>query len=251
MVREFYINASPEGPAVVQVRGRSVAFGSQAINALFAKPSYEGRNYMEQGLRRYDLDEIIRSLCKLGTTWKTNDMTCERTTFPHSALNCYYGKAWFNFVCANMIPTHHLSNMTKDRTILLFTIITGLDVDIGVLIHESILKAIKSATSMGLLHPSLITRLYKRAGIHWGPEEIALPTMFVIDHQVISRFNVWDGATSHVRGEGYGPPTEPPPTSESEHLQPQHVGPASQGLLAELMASLTLLHQNQDANAQR
>ena len=244
VVREFYANANAEGEAVAQVRGRLVAFGSQAINDLFAAPNYEGKDYLEPGLRSYDLEDIIRRLCRPGTTWKKNDYTGEKTSFPSSALS-RYGKAWFSFICANMIPTRHLSDVTKDRAILLFAIVTGLNVDIGVLIHESIMKAIKSTVISGLPHPSLITQLCKRAGIHWGPEEIALPPMAVIDHQTISRFIVWDGAESHVRGEGYGPPTEPPPTTEPEQGQTSGAG----RLLTDIMASLTLLHQKQDAEA--
>lgn len=150
-----------------------------------------------------------------------------------------------------MIPTHHLSNVTKDRAILLFAIDTGLDVDIEFLIQESILKAIKSTTSGGLSHPSLVTRLCKREGIQWGPEEITLPPMSVIDHHIISRFSVWDSAASHVRGGGYGPPTQPPPTSEAGTSQPPESGSSSQGPLVEILASLSLLHQNQNAVAQR
>ena len=252
VVREFYANASPEGPAVVQVRGRSVAFDSISINALFGAPNYAGNDYMQLGFRGYDQEDVIRRLCKPGTTWKKNIYTGEKTSFPAAALS-RYGKAWYSFICATMLPTRHLSDVTKERAILLFAIVTGLNVDIGVLIHDSIIKAIKSAVVAGLPHPSVITLLCKQAGVQWGPDEIASPPMAVIDHLTIKRFTVWDGAESHVRGEGYGPPTEPPPSAEPEPepSQAPEAGPASQGLLADIMASLTLLHQKQDAEAQR
>lgn len=164
VVWEFYANANAEGDAVVQVRGKSVVFGSQAINALLATPNYEGKDYMEPGLRSYDIEDIIKRLCKPGSAWKKNDYIGEKTSFPTSALS-RFGKAWFSFICASTIPTRHLSDVTKDRAILLFAIVTGLRVGIGVLIHEPILKAIKSTVVSGLSYSSLITQLCKRAGI--------------------------------------------------------------------------------------
>lgn len=92
VVCEFYANASADGPTVVQVRGRFVAYESQSINALFATLSYDGKDYLEPGLRCYDLDDIIKRLCKPGTTWKTNDTTGEKTSFLQHALS-RYGKA--------------------------------------------------------------------------------------------------------------------------------------------------------------
>lgn len=186
MVRKFYANASVDGLTVVQVRGQAVAFDSKTINTLFAMPSYNVKDYMEQGIHSYDLDDIVKRLYKPRTVWETNQYTGEKTSFPHQALS-RYGKAWYS---SNIIPTHHHSDVTKERAILLFAIGNGLKVDIGVIIHDSILNAIKSSTSRGLPHPSLITRLCKQANIWWREDEIAQPPITAIDHHVISRFTV-------------------------------------------------------------
>lgn len=93
-----------------------------------------------------------------------------------------------------MMPTHHHSDDTKERAILLFAIVTELKVDIVFLIQESIRKAIKNTTSGGLPHPSLITRLCKQAKMQWEPADITQSLMAIIDNHSISRFSVWDGA---------------------------------------------------------
>lgn len=92
------------------------------------------------------------------------------------------------------MPTCHLNDVTRERVVLLFAIVTGLKVDVGVLIQDSIKKAIKSNTISGLPHPSLITRFCKRVGVQWQNDDITQPPMALIDHHVISQFGVWEGA---------------------------------------------------------
>lgn len=65
------------------------------------------------------------------------------------------------------MPTRHLSNVTKERAILLFAITTGLKVDIGIAIQNSIQKTIKGSSSGGLPYPSLLTQLCKREKVQW------------------------------------------------------------------------------------
>lgn len=204
MVREFYVNASADGPAVVPVRDKLIPYNSQSINNVFRTPNYDGHNYLELGLRSYNANEIIARLCKPDTTWKTNEFHGEKTSFPQQSLS-RYGKAWYAIICSNIMPTHHLSDVTRERAILLFAIVMGLKVDIGALIQDSIKKAIQSNTISGLPHPSLITHLCKQAGVQWQNDDITQSPMAVIDHHVISRFGVWEGVQSHSRGEGYLP----------------------------------------------
>lgn len=206
VVREFYANVNPEGSATAQVRGYEVAFDSKTINELFAMPNYDGKDYLEPGLGSYDLDDIVKRLCKPGTTWVTNEYTGEKTSFPHQTLS-RYGKVWYNFICSNMMPIRHHSDFTKERATLLFAMVTRLKVDIRFLIQEFIRKAIKITTSGKLPHPSLITRLCKRAKVHWEPADITQSPMAIIDNHVILRFSVWDGTRSYDRGEGFLPAT--------------------------------------------
>lgn len=76
--------------------------------------------------------------------------------------------------------------------------------------------------------------------------------MTVIDHAVISRYKVWDEVVSHVHGEGYLPTTQPPPTSEARtSTQPPKLQSSSARPMADIFASLTLLHQKVDRQSWR
>lgn len=42
-----------------------------------------------------------------------------------------YGKAWYSFICAKMIPITHVSDVVKERAVLLFAIMKGKTIDVG------------------------------------------------------------------------------------------------------------------------
>ncbi|GMN68009.1 hypothetical protein TIFTF001_037068 [Ficus carica] len=119
-------------------------------------------------------------------------------------------KAWLYFIGAKLMPITHFSDVTKDRAILLYDILSGKSIDVGRLIQQSIKQALRGSTSGGLPHPSLITALCKQVGIPLpiGGEELG--TKPEIDHIFISGL--------HSRDRGAGPssypsrrPRHPPP----------------------------------------
>lgn len=58
-----------------------MAYDNKTIDALFQMPNYDGKDYLENGIRSYDLEDIIKRLCKPGTTWKTNEYQEEKKSF--------------------------------------------------------------------------------------------------------------------------------------------------------------------------
>lgn len=100
-----------------------------------------------------------------------------------------------------MMPTTHVSDVIKERAVLLFAIVKGKTVDVGQVIHNSICHAIQRGSTGGLPYPSLIYGLYKRAKVTW--DEVLQPPKAVIDHATISRYKVWEGGASHPRGAGF------------------------------------------------
>ena len=73
-------------------------------------------------------------------------------------------KAWHYFVCSKFMPTTNFSAMAKDRASLTYAIQMGKFVDVGLVIHSSILNAQKIA-KIGLPYPHLITKLCKRVEV--------------------------------------------------------------------------------------
>lgn len=101
------------------VWGKPVAFDANTIDEYFDLETPMTSQY-EDDLP--DLDELIVCPCKSGTQWTTKAGTDLKISFPHAALS-KYGKAWYAFICARLMPTRHQNDVTKERARLLYGIV--------------------------------------------------------------------------------------------------------------------------------
>ena len=70
-----------------------------------------------------------------------------------------------------MKPSKHVSIVRQDRTILLYALVKGYEVNVGIIIEESILDYVKGKFSRNIPHPSLITLLCIKRGVKFNEEE--------------------------------------------------------------------------------
>lgn len=120
MIAEFYVNAIDRVNSVVQVRGKPMAFDSDTINAYYRLHTLSLSNRYEDLCP--SLDGVLQSLCKPGTQWTMKVGTTEKVHFSYSTLS-RYGKAWYAFICAKLMPTRHKNDVTKERACLLYGIV--------------------------------------------------------------------------------------------------------------------------------
>lgn len=83
VVKEFYANAWETKNYVVQVHGKLVSYARTTINSYYNLRDIDVDDYMYYGSDHYDLDLVIRKLCKPGTTWTLKQNTMEKISFPH------------------------------------------------------------------------------------------------------------------------------------------------------------------------
>lgn len=201
VVKEFYANVSEHFHYGAYVRGKTVEIGEDEINGYYQFPTAGQRNayasFVSQGP---DYELIIRELCQPGTTWTLHESGS--MTFPHSRLSLY-GKAWYAYICAKLMPCTHVSDVTKERAVLLYSIVKGMKMDVGLIIQQSILRAARGGTTRGLPHPSLICALCTKFGVRWKSDEMIQPPMPMLDHKMIRRYRVWTGDANHPRGLGF------------------------------------------------
>lgn len=227
VVKEFYANAKEAKNHVVQVRGKVVSFDKARINAYYNIANMsDDDEYTKYRTEELNLDEVIKCLCKPGATWTLKGT--EMLYFSHSELS-RFGKAWYYFLCANLMPTTHFTELLRDRAVLLYCIVIGKNIIVGQVIQDSITQAIKGGSTSGLPHPSLICRLCKKTKVTWSDDEFVQQSKVPIDHQIISRFKVWKGGFSDHRGAGYimvdmpqesGEPSEPPQATNASSQSP-------------------------------
>ena len=73
-------------------------------------------------------------------------------------------KIWHYFICAWLTPTAHLTEVTKERALLLYDIKKGLTINVGHRISTNIRHAALNV-SLGIPHPTLVTELIVAADV--------------------------------------------------------------------------------------
>ncbi|PIN26832.1 hypothetical protein CDL12_00419 [Handroanthus impetiginosus] len=140
LVHEFYANLrfTDQQRHTVMVRGKNINFSTRTIDSLFGTPSIDTPGEVQEFLDDHPPLEII---CEL------------------------ISDNWLRFVSARLLPSSHTSEVTRERAVMIFAILTDVSFDIGHFLHRSILKSAMGNLTIGLYHPSLITELCAHAGL--------------------------------------------------------------------------------------
>ncbi|EOY19076.1 Uncharacterized protein TCM_043746 [Theobroma cacao] len=85
-----------------------------------------------------------------------------------------------------MLPVKHFNDVTKDRAVLLYSIVTRKSIGIGQLIFNNIILTACSPRD-GLLYPSLITTLSHQAGVVYSPNKELLHPKIPLDVGIIHK----------------------------------------------------------------
>ena len=93
--------------------------------------------------------------------------------FPSKDLHPHM-KVWHHFICARLVPTMHLSEVTKERAALLYAILMGKKINVGRWIQHNINHAIGQASG-GTPHPTLLTELIASHDINTEGTEVLQP----------------------------------------------------------------------------
>ncbi|PIN21730.1 hypothetical protein CDL12_05568 [Handroanthus impetiginosus] len=119
-------------------------------------------------------EAISETICAAPPNWVLN-VHNEPIGIPRSSLT---NKAWdwLRFINVLLYPSSHLSEVSNDRAILLYTILTGVPLDIERYIHNVILKSARGGMTVSLYFPSLITALCRQEGLENLPgDELVQP----------------------------------------------------------------------------
>ena len=73
-------------------------------------------------------------------------------------------RPWYAFVCASLLPTAHLSDVSREKSILLFALMTGASIVMGIVIFDHYMHSVWSKVR-GIGFPSLVTSL---CAWNWG-----------------------------------------------------------------------------------
>ena len=109
-------------------------FSAAAINRVYIMIDDDSDAYRAL-FQHIDYHMMMRVLTNGRGVWKRHLSTFEVTTFLMSALKPIL-KAWYNFLCATLKPSIHLSTVIKDKTLMLFAIVQGIKFYVGHVIEK-------------------------------------------------------------------------------------------------------------------
>ncbi|PIN07716.1 hypothetical protein CDL12_19711 [Handroanthus impetiginosus] len=160
-------------------RGKNINFSDKNINSLFGTPSTDTPGEVQEFLEDHPpLDTICELICRDNPQWTLSRLN-EPIHFPCTTLT-FAADNWLRFVSARLLPSSHTSEVTRERAVMIYAILTDVPFDIGHFLHKSILKSAMGGLTIRLYHPSLITELCARAGLERQPgDELLEPDSMI------------------------------------------------------------------------
>ncbi|MED6152123.1 hypothetical protein PIB30_088907 [Stylosanthes scabra] len=172
------------------IRGVEIDFSAENIRQILRlkdhTPGAE-TDFKTRQTRDQELDEVLRELCVLGSTWKL------RTSQPVQPIQLKrqdlfpLPRGWHEFIIHSIIPTRNKLEITIARAILIHSIINGEDVRAEELIADNIaINALGVQGKGKLAFPSTIYRLCKAAKI--SSREFRGIELISVDKPITAKF---------------------------------------------------------------
>lgn len=117
IVKEFYANAKDHHKYDVRVRGEVVTFHNKAINRYYNLSVVKKNEYVEYVRTGPNYKLIIQQLCQPGTELRVKEKAAMHFLLSKMSR---YGKAWFAFICAKLMSSTNINDVTKEMVVLLY-----------------------------------------------------------------------------------------------------------------------------------
>ncbi|KAL3516339.1 hypothetical protein ACH5RR_023241 [Cinchona calisaya] len=167
IVREFAANTHKLTGTVFQVKKRSVNFSREVINAYYQILNIDESKHSTFKRSDINYDMLLRELCDPhvldGMAKCEFYPTREHKQFLKTWLSPY-ALVWYHFLTSRILPITHLTKVTQDRVVLLYVLVKGWSIDIGLEIQMEILhNGTKDQPNFSF--PNLITSLCTKADV--------------------------------------------------------------------------------------
>ncbi|PIN09950.1 hypothetical protein CDL12_17465 [Handroanthus impetiginosus] len=117
----------------------------------------------------FPLDTICKLICWDDPQWTLSHLN-EPIHFSHTKLTIAADN-WLRFISARLLPITHTFEVTRERAVMIFAILTDVPFDISCFLHRSIWKSAMGRLTVDLYHASLITALCAQAGLERQPRD--------------------------------------------------------------------------------
>ena len=167
------------------MRGKTVRFDADMINRFFELPIPDVDEYaalVGSSLNAEKAEEIRQVLTDGAGQWEMHNG--EFVSIKRNTLN-RFAKTWFYFVVFSMMPVTHHNLCRREPAILMYAILTHLQIEVGQLLFRGILQS--SEATKGYWYPSLVTMLCRQAGVPIEDHEETLPPGTIMTEKYIEQ----------------------------------------------------------------
>ncbi|KAG5594110.1 hypothetical protein H5410_035342 [Solanum commersonii] len=124
----------------VPVKGKDIKFNAQILNDLLGTPNCDPN--MFNGLKdRTSYRDICHTLCGVdsNTRWERSRDTGRNKTLNFANFNQVV-RVWLKIVCSVLLPAKHLTDVTRDRVVLVYMLLKGMPINVGAILRQNMIK---------------------------------------------------------------------------------------------------------------
>ncbi|KAH0737847.1 hypothetical protein KY290_036552 [Solanum tuberosum] len=120
---------------------------------------------IELGLRINLLIGISDIPCGVDSTarWEQSKDTGRHNTLHFANFN-QVAKVWLKIVCIVLLPSKHLTEVTRDRVVLVYMLMKGMPINVGAILRQNMMK-FRNSLRWRFCYGGLITRFLRAEGI--------------------------------------------------------------------------------------
>uniref|UniRef100_M1E149 Putative plant transposon protein domain-containing protein n=1 Tax=Solanum tuberosum TaxID=4113 RepID=M1E149_SOLTU len=165
LVREFYANwLTGMKYKTLPVREKDVKFSAQILNELLGTPNCDPDEFNNLKDKPPYMD-IRHSLCGVDSTamWERSKDTGRHNTLNFANFN-QVSRVWLKIVYSVLLPAKHLTEVTRDRVVLVYMLMKGMPINVGAILRQNMMK-FRNNLRWRFCYGGLITYFLRAEGI--------------------------------------------------------------------------------------
>ncbi|KAH0708916.1 hypothetical protein KY284_010343 [Solanum tuberosum] len=109
--------------------------------------------------------DIRHTLCGVDSTarWERSKDTGRHNTLHFAKFN-QVARVWLKIVCSVLLPAKHLTEVTRDRVVLVYMLMKGIYINVGAILRQNMMK-FRNNLWWRFFYGGLITRFLRAEGI--------------------------------------------------------------------------------------
>ncbi|KAG5577046.1 hypothetical protein H5410_057180 [Solanum commersonii] len=125
---------------VNEVRRKDVKFSARILNELLGTPNFDPDEF--NSLKdKPPYRDIQHTLCGVDSTarWDRSKDTGRHNTLHFANFN-QVARVWLKIVCSVLLLAKHLTDVTRDRVVLVYMLMKGMPINVGAILRQNMMK---------------------------------------------------------------------------------------------------------------